>query len=180
MDSRYLDAFPAWLKGLSSDACGLCSVLGHDAVASPARMCLAGALNYLFKSLDLIPDGIEDLGFVDDAFVFRVASAHAVAADPTVSDKDDTGTVKRLAEECEVVRAFLGEDFPRLEKFVRALGDSSVRGRSASDVITNVASREALIGDVEGWASSFQPPTFGREEKNLVKLRSFLGAKLPS
>jgi hypothetical protein len=34
-----------------------------------------GLAQRIFKSLDLIPDGIEDLGFIDDAFVFRVAAA---------------------------------------------------------------------------------------------------------
>ena len=32
---------------------------------------------------------------------------------------------------------------------------------------------------LRGWAASYEPPTFARDEKNIVKLQSFLGAKLP-
>ncbi len=38
----------------------------------PSRRYATAGLNYIFKSLDLIPDGIDDIGFCDDAFVIRV------------------------------------------------------------------------------------------------------------
>ena len=39
--------------------------------------------------------------------------------------------------------------------------------------------RRDFLNEVTGWATSYEPPTFGRDEKNLVKLKSFLSAKLP-
>src|SRR3954454_8618117 len=80
VDTRCLDAFPEWLRSLGEDALALSAVVADGAQPEALRRRVAGALNYLFKSLDLIPDGIEDLGFLDDAFVFRVAAA-AVQAD---------------------------------------------------------------------------------------------------
>ena len=71
----------------------------------PVRRHVVIALNYLFKSLDLIPDGIEDLGFIDDAFVFRAAAAFAK------SEGGSGEVITRLAAEAELVRSFLGSDF---------------------------------------------------------------------
>ena len=40
--------------------------------------------------------------------------------------------------------------------------------------------RQGFLTEVTGWASSYATPTFTRDEKNLVKLQSFLSAKLPN
>ena len=53
-------------------------LLATDDAGDEAARSLVSGLNYIFKSLDLIPDGIDDLGFLDDAFVLRVACAFAV------------------------------------------------------------------------------------------------------
>ena len=110
LQTRCLDTFPEWLRTLATDASDLAQVLTAQGTPESVRRYIAGGLNYLFKSLDLIPDGIEDLGFLDDAFVLRVASA--------------------------------------------------------------------FENEVKGWAASFVVPSFTRDAKNLVKLKSFIGAKL--
>ncbi|HOU94151.1 MAG TPA: YkvA family protein, partial [Polyangiaceae bacterium] len=68
-EARCLDAFPEWLRELGADARVLAAALEDAALPEVVRRGCAAALNYLFKSVDLVPDGIEDLGFVDDAFV---------------------------------------------------------------------------------------------------------------
>jgi uncharacterized membrane protein YkvA (DUF1232 family) len=74
LQTRCLDAFPQWLSSLADDARVLLSRVQDETEPASVRKELAAALNYVFKSLDLIPDGIEDLGSVDDAFVLRVAA----------------------------------------------------------------------------------------------------------
>jgi len=175
LDSRCLDTFPEWLRGLADDATAFSSVVSDAGLAEAVRRPLGGALNYLFKSLDLIPDGIEDLGYLDDAFVFRVAAAAAGAEGASRSD-----AVARLAKEAALVGEFLGNDYPRLEKYVTALGTGSARGRTVDAVLMDAAVRAALASDVKGWAASYVAPSFGRDTKNLVKLRSFLTTKLPA
>jgi uncharacterized membrane protein YkvA (DUF1232 family) len=174
IESRCLDAFPDWLRTLSEDAVLLSSVVTNGGAAEPLRRRIAGALNYLFKSLDLIPDGIEDLGYLDDAFVFRVA------ADLAVKEGGASDALTRLAKEAELVREFLGADYARLERFVTSLGAGVARGRSVDDIVSTTSVATALAGDVKGWAGSYGVPTFARDTKNLVKLKSFLAAKLPA
>lgn len=176
LESKCLDAFPAWLKGLGDDARGLAAAVEDASLPEPARRHVAGALNYLFKSLDLIPDGIEDLGFVDDAFVFRVSAAMAAAA----GGADRGGALERLAGDAALIREFLGADYSRLEKYVADLAKGAARGRSVDDILGDAAVCAELVRDAKGWAESYSAPSFSRDEKNLVKLASFLRSKLPA
>jgi hypothetical protein len=48
------------------------------------------------------------------------------------------------------------------------------------DIVGDDAVRSAFVSDVKGWVGSYVVPSFGRDAKNLVKLRSFLGTKLPA
>jgi uncharacterized membrane protein YkvA (DUF1232 family) len=75
-DDVYLDQFGTWLADLGKDVGALAELLRVNAEHESAKS-IAGGLNYVFKSLDLIPDGIDDLGYLDDAFVLRVAALHA-------------------------------------------------------------------------------------------------------
>jgi uncharacterized membrane protein YkvA (DUF1232 family) len=151
----------------------LSQIVGDPAAPEALRRHVAGALNYLFKSLDLIPDGIEDLGFIDDAFVLRAVGkvASTVEGAPKV--------VTELAADAELVQEFLGADYARLERFVNGLGEGSARGRSVESIVTDPSVAASLVSDVKGWASSYVVPSFARDPKNLVKLRSFLQRKLP-
>lgn len=180
LQTRCLDAFPEWLKTLASDALALAALLDNRTLPDVVRRKVAAALNYLFKSLDLIPDGIEDLGFIDDAFVFRAAAAAALSADAGAADVDETGTLARLAGDAELVREFLGEDADRLDRFVATLAEVVVRGRSVEAILTEDSVRASLLGDLRGWEAAYQVPSFTKDRKNLVKLRSFLAAKLPA
>jgi len=175
VQTRCLDAFPNWLRSLADDARAFAKLLEEPALPEPAKRRVAAALNYLFKSLDLIPDGIEDLGFVDDAFVFRMSAEQAL---------EETGgtaheTLRRLADDAKLISEFLEGDGPRLAAYVRALEKGAVRGRSVQDIVSDAGVRAELVREVLAWADGYGPPTFTRDAKSLVKLKSFLSAKLP-
>jgi uncharacterized membrane protein YkvA (DUF1232 family) len=172
-----LDAFPEWLKTLGDDAKAYASILERQEGTESVRRNLAGAVNYLFKSLDLIPDGIEDLGFIDDAFVLRAAALRAVSNDDSAKSLE---RLSRLADEAALVREFLGENFERLERFVANLESTTARGRAVDAIVTDDSVREELVNEVTAWADSYQAPAFSRDEKNLIKLKAFLATKLPS
>jgi uncharacterized membrane protein YkvA (DUF1232 family) len=173
-DARFLELFPNWLKSLGEDASILADVLKKE-VPEDTKRSVAGGLNYIFKSLDLIPDGIDDLGFMDDAFVLRVSAGLAVAAHPA----SDEGRLQRLAEDAMIVQEFLGDDYPRLERYVQNLRKGAARGRTVDDIIQDATVRDGFIREVEAWSQAFVPPTFTRDPKTLIKMRAFLSAKLP-
>jgi uncharacterized membrane protein YkvA (DUF1232 family) len=176
LQNRCLDTFPEWLRTLAADANELAKVLASTSAPEVTRRYVAGGLNYLFKSLDLIPDGIEDLGFLDDAFVIRVAAALALHEVPGSREEP---VLARLAGESKLISELLGKDHARLEAYVKTLTRGTARGRSVDEILHDEHARAAFLHEVSGWASSYETPSFSRDEKNLVKLQSFLGAKLP-
>ena len=173
-DARYLELFSSWLRTLGEDAAAMGEVMkgsGPDAV----KRYIAGGLNYIFKSLDLIPDGVDDLGFMDDAFVLRVSAALAASETPSVRD----GALGRLADDTTPLKEFLGDDYARLEGYVRRLRKGAARGRTVEDIMVDAAAREAFLSEVTAWSQSFLAPSFTRDPKTLIKLKAFLSAKLP-
>jgi uncharacterized membrane protein YkvA (DUF1232 family) len=179
LEARCLDAFPDWLRSLADDARALASVLEAEGAVVLQRRS-AAALNYLFKSLDLIPDGLEDLGFIDDAFVLR-AAADAVRLEAEAElAQDPTGTLARLSSEAELVREFLGSEYGRLTKYVAGLEQGSARGRSVATILSDESARAEFVREVREWAEGYVVPGFTRDQRNLVKLRAFMLAKLPA
>ncbi|MBX3198448.1 MAG: DUF1232 domain-containing protein [Labilithrix sp.] len=171
--ARFLDVFPDWLRTLGEDARALGDVVTARSDDEVARF-VASGLNYIFKSLDLIPDGIDDLGFCDDAFVIRVASALACDADGAARE----GVLGRLAEEAKQVEEFLEEDYPRLVTYVTGLRKGAARGRTVEDIVTDASVRSAFVHEVNAWSKEYQVPAFTRDVKTLIKLKAFLSAKL--
>jgi uncharacterized membrane protein YkvA (DUF1232 family) len=178
LQTRCLDTFPEWLRTLATDATDLAQVVATKSAPDAAKRYVTGGLNYLFKSLDLIPDGIEDLGFLDDAFVLRVAAALALAEAPEA--RDGWPALSRLANDAKLVSELLGRDYARLEAHVKTLTQGAARGRTVEEILGDDSMRGTFLNEVKGWAASYAVPTFTRDEKNLVKLQSFLSAKLPS
>lgn len=177
--AKVLDVFPGWLRSLGDDVEQLGAVVGTTGAPEGARQIVAGGLNYLFKSIDLVPDGTDDIGFLDDGFVLRVAADLAIREETTGIKPDGLKTLNRLASDADVIKEFLGGDFPRLEAYVSGLRKGAARGRSVQDILRVNATREDFLSDVRGFSKGYTPPSFGREEKNLVRLRAFLDAKLP-
>ena len=72
LNAKYLELFHTWLETLGTDVKVVLDTLKQDGLASAAKPSLVGSLNYLFKSLDLIPDGVEDIGYLDDAIMVQL------------------------------------------------------------------------------------------------------------
>ncbi len=178
LDDRCLEAFPNWLRSLASDARLLAGVVDDVHAPGEVRVQLAGALNYLLKSVDLIADGIEDLGYMDDAFVLRVAVG--TVPGEAVENSEQKSVLQQLASDAALVREFLESDAPRLEQYVIGLKDQAVRGRSARNLVEDEALRQDFVRDLLAWANNYEVPEFSRDQNNLVKLRAFLRTKLPA
>ncbi|GAC1353349.1 MAG: hypothetical protein NVS3B20_22540 [Polyangiales bacterium] len=176
----YLEEFPAWLRSLADDAVAMAAALSAESMTDASRRCIVGGLNYLFKSLDLVPDGIEDIGYLDDAFVLRLSAKEALR-DSAAKFSDDTAAVLgRLAACVATIESFLGDDFSRLASYVKDLGNHSVRGRSVQAIVSDAAVEKAFLADVEAFARAFQVPSFQCDERTLIKLRAFLSSRLPT
>jgi len=174
LDARALEAFSRYLSDLPSDARKLGRAVADGNLDVGVRAQLAGALNYLFKSLDLIDDGIEALGYLDDALILRIAVDQARARG-SLPD-----ALASLASDAALVREFLGDLGDRFQRYVEELATVEVRGRSVEAILGDPATQEEFLGEVSGWAHRYEAPTFLAEPKNLVKFKAFLATKLPA
>ncbi|MBN1652322.1 MAG: DUF1232 domain-containing protein [Deltaproteobacteria bacterium] len=179
LDIKYLDIFPSWLRTLGEDAQKTAALINEPSLSENARRAIVGGINYLFKSLDLIPDGIDDIGYLDDAFVLRVSADLATREEISGVEPENLEVLNRLAGECEVVREFLADNYPRLESYVKGLYRGAARGRYVSDILENRETCSEFISDIREFGQSYRSPSFAREEKNLIKLQAFFDAKLP-
>ncbi len=177
LDTRCLNNFPDWLRTLGADAADIAKILSSPGASLSVKKYAAAALNYLFKSLDLIPDGVEDLGFLDDAFVLRVASALIVNESQEM--RNEAPVLTRLAADKALIVELLGKDYSRLERYVRELTRGAARGRTVDEIVEDEGTQKAFVNEVTSWAQEYQAPSFTRDEKNIIKLQSFLSAKLP-
>jgi uncharacterized membrane protein YkvA (DUF1232 family) len=177
---KCLDTFPSWLRSLGDDVSVVLAAAGSEGLPAHVKAQLVAGINYVFKSLDLIPDGIDDIGYLDDAFVLRV-SANLIQEDlPESMGADHLAALQQLASQCDLIESFLGgEVYGRLRQYTHEQRRSAVRGRSAEDIAADPEIGREFASEVRTFVEGYDGPSFAREEKNLAKLRAFFEAKLP-
>jgi hypothetical protein len=99
IDSKYLPAFDGWLRTMGEDVLSLANLLETSDAPLPFRQASAQALQYLLRSTELIPEGLEALGYLEGAFAFRVIAQHALDDGPDElsgdASTDDDSTDER-------------------------------------------------------------------------------------
>jgi len=141
---RYVDAY-------TSDIAAAQAALGDESLPVPARRLVVGALNYVLDSLDMFPDHYKGLGVADDAMVLRLGAAQAVAAGAQNPD------LARLGADAAEIRAMLPDLADALDKFVAALGERTVRGRTVDQIIDSKDVRVMFEGDLGREIKRHQP-----------------------
>ncbi len=178
IEQKCLEIFPTWLGSLGEDVQTLLDTVTADQCNAEAKRCVLGGINYLFKSLDLIPDGIDDIGYLDDAFVLRLSARLALKAqgeDAALSEK-----LGPLAEGSELIETFLEETlFERFGRYVGRLSKGAARGRTVDELVDDGAMFEEFRQEAQSFVREYTAPSFSADPKNLIKLKAFFGAKLP-
>jgi len=180
INAKCLELFPSWLRALDEDVQTVLSALQSTELEEEARRSLTGGINYLFKSLDLVPDGIDDIGYLDDAFVLRLSVKNAVEADVGDLGADLLKKLNGLADDSDIIKELLeGDVFDRLEKYVRDLRKGAARGRTVDEIIDDKGIFKEFAAEISSFIKEYKSPGFSKDEKNLIKLKAFLEAKLP-
>ncbi len=180
VNTKVLDIFPKWLQSLGDDIRTMINAAADERLDKEARRYLVGGINYLFKSLDLIPDGIDDIGYLDDAFVLRLSVKAALEGDTTPLDPELLTLLEVLAKDVEILEEFLSPDiFKRLDAYTRNLKNGAARGRMVEDIVEDPSIYNELADEANAFVQGFSAPGFARDEKNLIKLTAFFEAKLP-
>lgn len=180
INEKCLEVFPAWLRSMGADVEAILAALKQEGTGAEARRALCGGVNYLFKSLDLIPDGIDDIGYLDDAFVLRISCRDAIAAGLGAVGEELETKLGALAADADLIKEFLGKDIAkRFQAYVLHLTKGAARGRSVDDIMESPEVFKEFATEVATFVEQFTAPSFSKDEKNLVKLKAFFEAKLP-
>ena len=180
INEKCLEIFPAWLASLPEDVGTILSVLKAEGISDDAKRTLIGSLNYLFKSLDLIPDEVDDLGYLDDAFVLRLSAQNALAEGLGNVPDDAKAKLESLSKSAAIIEEFLTADvLKRLRTYVDHLRTGAARGRMVEELIDKPALFAELVDETESFIADFKVPNFNKDEKNLIKLAAFFDARLP-
>lgn len=178
-DIEFKKAFVAWLGGLGGEARELSALLSREGAPPGLRRFAAETLNQLLYAVDLIPEGIEGLGYLEALFGFRLLARELCEAEPDSASADPHGTVRRLSQEARLVRSFLGEeDEGRLLALTHAQSDKRARGRSVADLLEVPEAQSAAIEEAQSWAEQYRPSQFGAGSHDLVRLLSFLRTRV--
>jgi hypothetical protein len=160
-----LTAFSEWLRGMGGEVLRLCGELERQELPDEVRRASAESLAYLLHTVPLIPDGVEELGYLDVLFRTRAICARGAGAEPT-------GSVAAIGREASRVRRFLGDDF---ERFVAA-GElpRGVRGATISQIMNEPEARAGVAAEARAWASEYIAPELRGGDEELVKIRAFM------
>jgi hypothetical protein len=178
MDPKLLPAFAHWLHTLGEDVLALAHLLESPDASEPFREVSAEALHYLLNLGDLIPEGLEALGYLEGAFAFRLLAQRALVGHPELAEAGAEGRVLRLAADAALVAEFLADDLPRFEALVLAPPATTRAGRAARDLLTDDALRGAVLSEAREWVELHRSPELADGPEELVKIGSFFRTRL--
>lgn len=178
--SEHIDVFKEWVRTLREDVGTLKTCIENDKADDKARQYAAAALNYIVMRMDLVPDWEESIGVLDDAMVLRVLVRLGMQEELDQGlDAETVVEIGRLTNEVDAIEEFLGDElYAKFRKYCSLLTDESVRGRSPYAIVTDVAAREQLYGEVEDDIKRMPPASFADPEAIATKFKSYLHHKL--
>lgn len=177
--SKHIAEFKQWVETVRDDVAALERVVASERAPKETRRLAAGALSYLVKRMDLVPDWEPAAGVLDDVFVLRVCARLAVGhGEDGLDDQAQVG-LERLSNQAERIEAFLGADlYARLKRYCTGLAGEAVRGRTADAVVADADLRKALVAEVKDTVAAMPIDSFADAEAIAVKLKAYLEHKL--
>jgi hypothetical protein len=178
MDPKFLPLFSGWLRTLGEDVLSLSNRLEAADTPRPFRQASAEALQYVLRSAELIPEGLEELGYLEVAFAFRVLARRTTGENLELVAGAPESRLVRLGEEADAIGEFLGEDMPLLTEASVAPAMTTYRGVAAAALLENDERRAEVLAEARAWAEAYQPPEPSEGAEELVKIRSFFRTRL--
>jgi hypothetical protein len=180
-EPKFLAAFSGWLRALGEDVLSLAHLLGTPEAPMPYRLAAARALHGWLRLTELVPEGIEALGYLEGAFAFRVI-ADAALAERAATDSPETGEadgrVRRLAADAPLVAEFLGDDLPPFRERWLSPEATTRAGRPASALLEDDALRHDVQREVREAVQLYQAPELGDGPEELVKIEAFFRTRI--
>jgi len=122
-------------------------MIADEEVAQDARSIALGTIIYIVSPLDIIPDTIPDIGFVDDVIVVRCALeviAERSGEKIGLYQSKYPHVFSQLPEELQILKSTLGGIYRWLRGKVEASGHIRYKGMSALEILRSRRDMENL------------------------------------
>lgn len=177
-DPKFLPAFSGWLRWMGEDVLSLANLLDAPEAPAPFRRAAAETLQGLLRLVELVPEGVEALGYLEGAFAFRVLAERAIVESPEPLSAGTDGRVPRLAADAALVVEFLGDDAPRFRELWFAPRATTRAGRAAHELLDDEALRHEVQREARAWVEQFHAPELSAGPDELVKIEAFFRTRL--
>lgn len=148
----------------------------------PVHRASAESLHLLLRAADLIPDGLEHLGYLEVAFAFRAIARRALDdSSQAVGEAGDTtpeGPIARLGADAELIAEFLDSDVGAFYEAVSNIGATRRDGHTAAALLKSSEVRGPALQQARRWVERYQSPELSDRHEELVKIRSFFRTRL--
>ncbi|MFT3692510.1 MAG: YkvA family protein [Kofleriaceae bacterium] len=175
----HIDVFKSWADTIRQDIEAFKSLLESHKADAKARQLAGGTLQYLVSKMDLIPDWNEGIGVIDDVMILRVASQLALDMNRGDVSGSSEASFERLNNEADKITAFLGGPvYDKLKAYVAKLGETTVRGRTPTQLSEDEALRKQLYKELDEELEKTVPIVIEDPADAELRLKSYLTQKL--
>jgi uncharacterized membrane protein YkvA (DUF1232 family) len=174
---KYAEDFQKWIDFFDRDVNLFVEILNHEETPKPLKRIVATGLNYLLKQMDFVPDHYKPIGIIDDCIVLRVLADIGADYNAELSPKFMKAMFK-LANDCDLLREFLGNAYRPLENEVRLMMEREVRRRSPNAIVADERVREDLLRDVKQEMAEYKAVAIEAPERAERELLSYFKTKL--
>jgi len=177
--AAHIEVFRGWAETIRPDIDACKALLESTRADAVSRQLAAAALSYLVSRMDLVPDWNEGIGVLDDVMVLRVCAQLTQGCDRGTLPTAAEVSLERMANEADKITAFVGGAlYDKLRAYCAKLVDRPVRGRTAAQLASDAAARQALYGEVEDELRRSVPIVINDPEDAEVRLKAYLTHKL--
>lgn len=177
--SMLLEKIPIWLKNLPEDVSYLMQLIDNPSLDEDMKLILITPINYLFKTVDLIPDGLDEIGYIDDSILLRISCKELVEKYGDKLQAELYDRLKIMAGDTDILKQELGmEIWTKLLSYFEELKELPARGRLPSDILKDQITYNQFKTEIKAILDSYEAKISQIDEKTIIKLKAFLEAKL--
>jgi uncharacterized membrane protein YkvA (DUF1232 family) len=149
-NASFFGTLVRWIVSLPIDIKILIEMIGDNQLDMKARSLAVGTIAYLIAAIDMIPDTIPALGYVDDVLVLHIALAIILQIDPERAEhyrEKYPSTIGAIDEQVQLLTDTLGALYSWLKAFVENLSRRGYKGQSAEEAAQSEETREEIFDD---------------------------------
>ena len=174
---KFAALFQKWIDHYEHDIEVFVDVLKGDLTPFPLKKLVATGLSYQIRQVDLVPDYYQPIGLIDDCIVLRVVAD--LGAEWTAElDPDHMKSMFKFANDCDMLKEYLGEFYRPLENLIRDMGEEEVHRRTPESIVESDEVLKSFLEELEEDVRHFKAVAIEDGPRAERELLSYFKAKL--